>query len=122
MIAVCILSQFRDVALQEEVEQVEKQVEEDRRFFTQAAIVRIMKNRKTCKHAELLKSVIDVAKSRFQPATSLIKRCIETLIEKGYLERNPNDPDQYNYMAWGEDPIEIRWTTSISLLSRKINR
>ena len=78
---------------------MEKQVEEDRRFFTQAAIVRIMKARKTCKHVDLIKDVIAQAKGRFQPPISLIKRCIETLIEKGYLERNPNDADQYNYMA-----------------------
>ncbi|CDS42115.1 Cullin 2 [Echinococcus multilocularis] len=83
----------------EEVEQVEKEVEEDRRFFTQAAIVRIMKGLKTCQHTDLIKGVIALSKGRFQPHISLIKRCIETLIEKGYLERNPNDPDQYNYMA-----------------------
>ncbi|VDK33999.1 unnamed protein product [Taenia asiatica] len=83
----------------EEVEQVEKEVDEDRRFFTQAAIVRIMKGLKTCQHTELVKGVIALSKGRFQPHISLIKRCIETLIEKGYIERNPNDPDQYNYMA-----------------------
>lgn len=78
---------------------MEKEVDEDRRFFTQAAIVRIMKGLKTCQHTELVKGVIALSKGRFQPHISLIKRCIETLIEKGYLERNPNDPDQYNYMA-----------------------
>uniref|UniRef100_A0A0R3XBI1 CULLIN_2 domain-containing protein n=1 Tax=Hydatigena taeniaeformis TaxID=6205 RepID=A0A0R3XBI1_HYDTA len=54
---------------------------------------------KTCQHTDLVKGIIKLSKGRFQPHISLIKRCIETLIEKGYLERNPNDPDQYNYMA-----------------------
>ncbi|VDD83827.1 unnamed protein product [Mesocestoides corti] len=84
---------------QEEGEQVEKKVEEDRRYFTQAAIVRIMKSRKTCKHTMLVNDVIDMAKGRFKPPVSLIKRCIEVLIEKGYLERNPDDADEYNYLA-----------------------
>ncbi|VDL98227.1 unnamed protein product [Schistocephalus solidus] len=97
-IKISYFPQTRESA-QEEAERGEKEVEEDRRFFTQAAIVRIMKVRKTCKHTILIKCVLDMAKGRFQPAVPLIKRCIENLIEKGYLERSPNDPDQYNYLA-----------------------
>ncbi|BHF65759.1 Cullin-2 [Sparganum proliferum] len=97
-IKISYFPQTRESA-QEEAERGEKEVEEDRRFFTQAAIVRIMKVRKTCKHTMLIKCVLDMAKGRFQPAVPLIKRCIENLIEKGYLERSPNDPDQYNYLA-----------------------
>lgn len=78
---------------------MEKQAEDDRRFFTQAAIVRIMKSRKTCAHNDLVKCVISIAKTRFQPPIALIKQCIEALIDRGYLERNPNDTDQYNYLA-----------------------
>ncbi|VDO04941.1 unnamed protein product [Rodentolepis nana] len=83
----------------EEVEQVEKQVHEDRKFFLQAAIVRILKARKIIGHAELVKCVMVEASDRFKPPLPLVKRCVEDLIEKGYLERNPNDADQYNYLA-----------------------
>ncbi len=78
---------------------MEKEVEQDRRYFTQAAVVRIMKTRKTCKHNVLVQSIINMAKGRFQPPVPLIKRGIETLIDKGYLERSPDDADIYNYLA-----------------------
>ncbi|VEL43636.1 unnamed protein product [Protopolystoma xenopodis] len=58
-----------------------------------------MKSRKQVKHNALVKSVVDQAKNRFQPPIPLIKRCIENLIEKGYMERCPSDPDQYSYLA-----------------------
>nr|CDS27998.1 Cullin 2 [Hymenolepis microstoma] len=94
-----LLNSTATAGSKDEVEQVEKQVHEDRKFFIQAAIVRILKARKTISHAELLKCVIEEAKERFKPPVLLVKRCVEDLIEKGYLERNPNDADQYNYLA-----------------------
>ena len=30
----------------------------------------------------------------------MIKKCIEYLIDKSFLERNPDSPDEYNYLAW----------------------
>ncbi|VDL61481.1 unnamed protein product [Hymenolepis diminuta] len=94
-----LLNSVAPTGSKEEVEQVEKQVHEDRKFFIQAAIVRILKTHKTMKHAELVKCVIEEAKGRFQPPVLLIKRCVEDLIDKSYLERNPNDADQYNYLT-----------------------
>ncbi|KER28332.1 hypothetical protein T265_04792 [Opisthorchis viverrini] len=84
---------------QTDAEQVERQVNEDRRYFIQAAIVRVMKSRKQIDHVSLIKSVFQQASGRFQPSIPLIKRCVETLIDKGYIERSPYDPDQYNYLA-----------------------
>ncbi|KAA3678740.1 cullin 2 [Paragonimus westermani] len=84
---------------QTDVGQVERQVNEDRRFFIQAAIVRIMKSRKQIDHVTLLKTIMQQAGGRFQPSVPLIKRCIENLIDKGYIERSPDDPDHYCYLA-----------------------
>nr|KAG5691783.1 hypothetical protein BaRGS_003179 [Batillaria attramentaria] len=43
--------------------------------------------------------VITQSMSRFHPSVSMIKKCIETLIDKQYLERTANSPDEYSYIA-----------------------
>ncbi|KAH9372178.1 hypothetical protein HPB48_016658 [Haemaphysalis longicornis] len=43
--------------------------------------------------------VISQAKSRFVPSVAMIKKCIEALIDKQYLERTPNSTDEYCYVA-----------------------
>ena len=42
---------------------------------------------------------ISQVKSRFTPNIQMIKRCIETLMDKQYLERQEEAKDTYNYMA-----------------------
>ena len=76
-----------------------KAVDEDRKFYLQAAIVRVMKARKTLQHSLLIAAVVDMAKSRFSPNVSLIKKCVEQLIDKGYLERAADQKGVYNYLA-----------------------
>lgn len=67
--------------------------------FVQATIVRIMKSRKILRHNVLIQEVLSQSKARFAPSISLIKKCIETLIDKQYLERTPNSTDEYSYVA-----------------------
>ena len=43
--------------------------------------------------------VISQAKSRFAPNVSMIKKCIEALIDKQYLERTQKSTDEYSYVA-----------------------
>ncbi|PRP88079.1 cullin-2 [Planoprotostelium fungivorum] len=76
-----------------------KGVEDDRRLYLQAAIVRVMKARKSSTHNSLVQDVIVQAKNRFQPSVQMIKKCIEHLIEKEYLERVEGETDKYNYVA-----------------------
>lgn len=78
---------------------VHESINEDRKIFLQAAIVRIMKTRKTCKHNDLISEVVEQSKIRFQPSISLIKKCIDLLMEKQYLERVEEDKSLYSYMA-----------------------
>ncbi|CAM4808242.1 unnamed protein product [Rotaria magnacalcarata] len=78
-------------------ESSQKAVEEDRKFYLQAVIVRIMKARKKLKHNSLIEEVITQSKQRFSPSIQIIKKCIEILIDKQYLERSSSD--EYSYIA-----------------------
>ena len=79
-------------------EQTHASVDEDRKLYLQAAIVRIMKARKLIKHNSLIQEVIQLSKSRFNPSVPMIKKCIEALIEKQYIERTLS-AEEYSYVA-----------------------
>lgn len=56
-----------------------------------------MKSRKKMKHVQLVQEVIQQVKSRFPPQVPDIKKNIEALMEKEYIERV--DGDEISYIA-----------------------
>ncbi|KAJ7455823.1 Cullin [Mycena latifolia] len=76
-----------------------KAVDEDRKYVIQATIVRIMKARKTMKNQALIQVVISQISQRFAPKIPDIKKAIETLLEKEYIERVDGSKDTFAYVA-----------------------
>jgi len=82
-----------------ERKETRSKVDEDRKHEIEAAIVRIMKARKTMQHNVLVAEVTEQLKSRFLPSPVIIKKRIEGLIEREYLARTPEDRKVYTYVA-----------------------
>ncbi|KAK2754532.1 hypothetical protein FQN54_006933 [Arachnomyces sp. PD_36] len=93
------INQIQLKETKEENKGVHERVAADRHYETQAAIVRIMKSRKTITHAELVAEVISATRNRGVLSTDDIKSNIEKLIEKDYLEREEGSNNRYKYLA-----------------------
>merc|ERR1719199_979534 len=81
----------------EEEAGVERRVFEDRQHEVDAAVVRIMKVKKSMSHQQLLAEVF--AAMSFPVTAADVKRRVESLIEREYLERDAERPSMYTYLA-----------------------
>ncbi|KAL6324877.1 hypothetical protein AAG906_019785 [Vitis piasezkii] len=82
-----------------ENQETRQRVEEDRKPQIEAAIVRIMKSRRVLDHNNIVAEVTKQLQSRFLPSPVLIKKRIESLIEREFLERDKVDRKLYRYLA-----------------------
>ncbi|KAJ8441329.1 hypothetical protein Cgig2_024841 [Carnegiea gigantea] len=82
-----------------EKQETRQRVEEDRKPQIEAAIVRIMKSRRVLDHNNVVAEVTKQLQSRFLPNPVEIKKRIESLIEREFLERDSADRKLYRYLA-----------------------
>ncbi|KAJ2332771.1 hypothetical protein GGH91_006091, partial [Coemansia sp. RSA 2671] len=72
---------------------------QERLYLIEAAIVRIMKTRKQIPHDVLVNETISQLAPRFLPSSKMIKDGIGKLLDREYLQRSPDDPRLYIYLA-----------------------
>lgn len=82
---------------EESRQQTMEEVFRDRAYAVDAAIVRVMKARRRMGHAALIGEVL--TQLRFPAANADVKKRVEALIEREYLERDPEDTTAYRYLA-----------------------
>ena len=72
---------------------------EERKFAMEAIIVKTMKAHRTMNHNDLVAAVSGALLSRFRPDPKDIKRTIEHLIDREYIDRDEADQNVYEYVA-----------------------
>lgn len=103
------------VETSEEGKETRLKVEEDRKYLAQvstnfykryrdltglqACIVRVMKDRRTMQHGDLVHEVTRQLAARFQPKPIMIKQQIEIMLEREYLERDADNRKILKYQA-----------------------
>ena len=70
-----------------------------RNWRLEAALVRTMKAKKVLPERDLIDKAMEVCKKMFVPEIKDVKRCIENLIKKGYMERTEEDKKVMEYKS-----------------------
>ncbi|GER46235.1 cullin 1 [Striga asiatica] len=83
----------------DEKKKVIEDVDKDRRYAIDASIVRIMKSRKVLGYQQLVAECVDQLNRMFKPDVKAIKKRIEDLITRDYLERDKDNPNLFKYLA-----------------------
>lgn len=91
------INQIQMKETQEENTSTTERVFHDRQYQVDAAIVRIMKMRKTLSHTLLISELFNQLKFPVKPPD--LKKRIESLIDREYMERDKEAPNTYHYVA-----------------------
>ncbi|RZC74922.1 hypothetical protein C5167_050408 [Papaver somniferum] len=83
----------------DEKKKVIEDVDKDRRFAIDASIVRIMKARKVLQYNELVTACVEQLSRMFKPDFKVIKKRIEDLIAREFLERDKDNTNTFKYLA-----------------------
>ena len=90
---------FSKKAIIAEQNELSAKVEDDRKHIVDATIVKVMKSRKLIDHNGLIAECTKILSIKFPPDPQMIKRRIEGLIERDYMERDKDDRRVYKYIA-----------------------
>ncbi|KAK3763752.1 hypothetical protein RRG08_065716 [Elysia crispata] len=91
------INQIQMKETKEENASTTERVFQDRQYQVDAAVVRIMKTRKTLSHVLLISELFNQLK--FPVKSPDLKKRIESLIEREYMERDKDNPNLYHYVA-----------------------
>lgn len=83
----------------DERKKIVEDVDKDRRYAIDAAIVRIMKSRKVLGHQQLVSECVEQLSRMFKPDIKAIKKRMEDLITRDYLERDKENANMFRYLA-----------------------
>ncbi|CAI9109047.1 OLC1v1008784C1 [Oldenlandia corymbosa var. corymbosa] len=83
----------------DEKKKVIEDVDKDRRYSIDASVVRIMKARKVLGYQQLVGECVEQLSKMFKPDVKAIKKRIEDLITRDYLERDKENPNLFMYLA-----------------------
>ncbi|XP_040861298.1 cullin-1 isoform X2 [Glycine max] len=83
----------------DEKKKVIEDVDKDRRYAIDASIVRIMKSRKVLNYQQLVMECVEQLGRMFKPDVKAIKKRIEDLISRDYLERDKDNANLFRYLA-----------------------
>ena len=100
----------------DEAKETDERVDKERSQVVEAALVRIMKNRKQLHHGELVNEVTLQLSRRFMPKVTMIKLAMERLIEKEYLERDEKDRTLLRYLVSHFVKLHLLLTSSRALI------
>lgn len=81
----------------EDIEKTHEEVFRERQYQVDAILVRQMKARKTLSHNELMSGTL--SQLRFTARAADVKQRIESLIERDFMQRDPDVNSCYNYVA-----------------------
>merc|ERR1711879_1071284 len=91
------INQIQMKETEEEREDTKVGVTLERQYQIDAAIVRVMKTRKSLSHPLLINELYNQLRFPVEPVD--IKKRIESLIEREYLERDAEKSQIYHYLA-----------------------
>lgn len=78
------------------INKVDQEIQKERAMIIDAVCVRIMKSRKVETHQELVNAIVRQI-TMFNAQPNMIKKRIESLIEREYLERDKDQRNKYIY-------------------------
>ena len=82
-------------------------VEDDRRYTIEASVIKVMKARRKLEYVNLISETSKILQLKFNPEPAQIKLRIESLIERGYIERDEVDKRIFKYIAWIKPSLNL---------------